>query len=1205
VPIDLNTKFYKQSKLTPKFKKKALISALSILLPITSFSLNFDVTEMTDDGTGNSINSLSWALLQANTSPGDDSITLKTDVKITGVMKRLLDSNITLQSDATQRVIDGDNKFRPLFIKSGNVIIKNIDMVNGLAKGGDSQGGGGGAGMGGSLFIYDGNVFLENMNVSQSKAVSGSGTGAPGYTSGGGGGGMFGNSNLNGGGGLFAHANSSNGAYSGYGNYQSLDSKFGQGGSWIDAYNSSNGGFGGGGAFGYRDKGSNGGFGGGGGQGYYSDGGDGGFGGGKGFSYYNSSGRPGFGTVDDFGAAMGGALFVRSGEVVLKDVSFSNNQAKSFEGAQAMGGAIFVLHTLNMFNNNNQGMPSVLPDVWACNMSFSQNTIDWNNEVTEQDIYYLGNIFPQTDLCEQEIEVSTDNNTIIDGFNLNIFQLNRFSPVSIYNESSSRTFTIANKSGLYDLTLTGSPLVTINGIDAADFTVTTQPNLSFLPKFSSTDFIVTFDPQSPGEKTATITIDNDDSDENPYDFSIFADALAPEINLFGNGGDINDGDNMASIDNNTQFGSSLIGVSTITKIFRIRNTGSLDLNLTGSPIVEIIGADSGEFNVTSQPSTNVLNRWDYYDFEITFTPSSLGTKTVRVSIDNDDFDENPFDFVIEGTGLGGEISVTGNTIEILDEDITPSIDDNTDLGMAFVNNAMVTKPFTIENISPVELNLTNTPLVMLTGVDSLEFTISMQPGLSIVPPFGSTNFEVTFTPTSMGLKTATISIDNDDSDENPYNFSIQGVGIGPEIEILGNNISIADGDLTPTITDGTDLGPSAVSQLFSIANIGVFDLTLTGNPFVTLSGVDAGEFSVSMQAASSTIAPASSLDFEISFTPTSIGRKYATVSLASDDYDEGSYFFSIQAGVPQIPDIAISQNGVSYINEATFTHDLWTNVISYNSAEVDFEIQNNGLVDLELGSLTSSHSDFSISQLTSSVIPPNTSASFTVTFFPRSSGLIQSILTINNNDPDDLNFLLNLEGTSIPLLYTSDNTNVVREGEVLEYSAFLNSIALSDILLNYTIFGDVDASDFVSNSLSGQVQINQGENYSTIEIPVANDSLFEGSESLVITFSSPNTDVYHGNLIEVGQIIDDTVYQNGFESIDVTTFLKYFSQRLEGIIEKPVFNEVTNTVEFANNIYQINQEGSDFDLIVLKKWLQAVLEQYRAENTNTEDANGY
>ena len=74
-------------------------------------------------------------------------------------------------------------------------------------------------------------------------------------------------------------------------------------------------------------------------------------------------------------------------------------------------------------------------------------------------------------------------------------------------------------------------------------------------------------------------------------------------------------------------------------------------------------------------------------------------------------------------------------------------------------------------------------------------------------PLGSTAFNVRFDPSGAGLRTAAISIASDDSDENPFNFSIQGTGtVAPEMDVKGNGISIVDGDGVPSTSNGTDFG---------------------------------------------------------------------------------------------------------------------------------------------------------------------------------------------------------------------------------------------------------------------------------------------------------------------------------------------------------------------------------------------------------------
>ena len=98
--------------------------------------------------------------------------------------------------------------------------------------------------------------------------------------------------------------------------------------------------------------------------------------------------------------------------------------------------------------------------------------------------------------------------------------------------------------------------------------------------------------------------------------------------------------------------------------------------------------------------------------------------------------------------------------------------------------------FTIENTGTADLTLT-TPIT-IGGANADQFTIEAQPG-STVAGSASTTYTVRFTPTSPGAKTATISIANNDSDENPYDLTITGTAAVPEIDLKQGVTAIADG----------------------------------------------------------------------------------------------------------------------------------------------------------------------------------------------------------------------------------------------------------------------------------------------------------------------------------------------------------------------------------------------------------------------------
>ncbi|MFO1351420.1 MAG: choice-of-anchor D domain-containing protein [Gammaproteobacteria bacterium] len=130
----------------------------------------------------------------------------------------------------------------------------------------------------------------------------------------------------------------------------------------------------------------------------------------------------------------------------------------------------------------------------------------------------------------------------------------------------------------------------------------------------------------------------------------------------------------------------------------------------------------------------------------------------------------------------------------------------------------------------------------------------------------------------------------------------------PEIDVTGNGISIAHGDLTPSTTDATDFGPvnvgGTVSHTFTIHNRGGANLTLT-TP-ITVTGAD---FSATAQPISPVLPNGGSTTFTVRFAPLAGGGAITgTVSIANSDANENPYIFSLQGVANSIAN-AIFQNG--------------------------------------------------------------------------------------------------------------------------------------------------------------------------------------------------------------------------------------------------------------------------------------------------------
>ncbi|MBL7774549.1 MAG: choice-of-anchor D domain-containing protein [Saprospiraceae bacterium] len=248
-----------------------------------------------------------------------------------------------------------------------------------------------------------------------------------------------------------------------------------------------------------------------------------------------------------------------------------------------------------------------------------------------------------------------------------------------------------------------------------------------------------------------------------------------EISLEGNGMNIANGDAIPTSADNTDFGWALVAGGTVSRNFTVMNNGLSALTLPGGTPVTIGGANAGDFTVTLQPASPVA-AGNLSLFSIEFDPSGPGLRTATVSIANNDCNESPFTFDIQGTGrVPQQITVLGLGTPIVNRASTASVSDDTDFGSVMVGN-MVTHTFTVENIANgAPLGLSGAPRVAIADLNATDFSVTAQPA-SPVNGGGSTTFTVKFQPTATGLRTAIVIIACDDLPENAFVFTVNGVG---------------------------------------------------------------------------------------------------------------------------------------------------------------------------------------------------------------------------------------------------------------------------------------------------------------------------------------------------------------------------------------------------------------------------------------------
>ena len=325
----------------------------------------------------------------------------------------------------------------------------------------------------------------------------------------------------------------------------------------------------------------------------------------------------------------------------------------------------------------------------------------------------------------------------------------------------SLTYNISNvvPTGGNALNLTGTPAVQITNAFNCTAGVTTQPTITNLTPGQTDTTLIDVTPSAGGTFLVEVLIPSDDPDEPAYKFTIVGTGAEPEIDVQRPAGtSIADGgtDSLGGVAENV----------TATHTYYIVNGGNANLDLTGTPIVDLQGATNVTATVLTQPSVTTLAPAGLSPFVVEITPGS-GAFSFTLTIPNNDVNESGYSFTVSGTGLSTP------EIDILDPDMLPVAQGGV-IGLGNVTpGAPTTYTMTIQNNGNMDLTLLGTPPVQVLSQTNATVVVTAQPATTVTVS-SSTTFTIEVTPTAVGSFTFQLQILNDDANESAYTFTASG-----------------------------------------------------------------------------------------------------------------------------------------------------------------------------------------------------------------------------------------------------------------------------------------------------------------------------------------------------------------------------------------------------------------------------------------------
>jgi len=188
----------------------------------------------------------------------------------------------------------------------------------------------------------------------------------------------------------------------------------------------------------------------------------------------------------------------------------------------------------------------------------------------------------------------------------------------------------------------------------------------------------------------------------------------------------------------------------------------------------------------------------------------------------------------------------------------------TDAAGAVVIGSRRLLTYGVNNVGDADLTL-GANAVTVSGAVNCAVDILSQPGQTVGPGL-MTTFDLRLTPAGAGAFSAEVSLANNDADESPYEFSIEGSGSVPAPSLL----------VTAETTFRTPDSDTPISEVWELSNVGQSKLTITA---ITSNK---SEFSVAGATLPAEAEVGEKVSVTVTFTPGAEAFITADIEITSD-----------------------------------------------------------------------------------------------------------------------------------------------------------------------------------------------------------------------------------------------------------------------------------------------------------------------------------
>jgi len=407
------------------------------------------------------------------------------------------------------------------------------------------------------------------------------------------------------------------------------------------------------------------------------------------------------------------------------------------------------------------------------------------------------------------------------------------------------------------------------------------------------------------------------------------------------------------------FSNQAVGSTSASQTVTLTNNQSTALGITS---MAISGTDASDFAETDDCGSSVVAGASC-TINMTFTPAAAGSRAGSLNIANN-ISGSPLTVPLTGTGVA----------------VTRIV--SLSVGSLTFTNQMVGLTSSVQGIT---LNNTGNSTLTVSGLafsgtNASEFA-ETDNCIGSVAAGASCTINVTFSPTAIGTRTGTLNVtDNATSPATPQTLALTGTAIPPAPIVSLSSTSVT--------FPSQGLNVTSAPQTVTLRNAGATILNIQS---VALTGAIPQDFAIasgSTCANGTSVAPNASCVFQLTFTPTGLLIRKATVEI-TDNAADSPETISLLGVTEPTPLVSVTPSPITFPTQYVGTSGLPQSVT----------VTNNGNALLSITSVTTSATDFGTLNACGSTVAAGSSCAIGVFFDPTASGTRSGTLTINDNAP--------------------------------------------------------------------------------------------------------------------------------------------------------------------------------------------------------------